>query len=73
VKRKLFYAIGLAASLVILQASDLNPLLFWEPYQVFLNKLIKEVPGLLMGVVFLSLLVISAINGHLDAETRVTK
>lgn len=51
--------------LIVIGMSDLNPLLLWQPYRVWINKVLDSSPHLLLSIFFSALFVGVFINaGH---------
>ncbi|MBU3901532.1 hypothetical protein KJ590_02655 [Patescibacteria group bacterium] len=56
--------LGICVIMVLIGASDLNPLLFWEPFRSWINEVINSSPRLFLGIILLALFIGAGISAN---------
>ena len=56
--------LGVFVIMVLIGASDLNPLLLWEPFRSWISEVMNSSPRLFLGVIFLALFIGAGISAN---------
>ena len=64
--------LSFCAILIAIGMSDLNPLLLWQPYRIWINEVLRSSPYLLLGIFFSALFIGAWINASYECEKKKT-
>ena len=64
--------LGIYAIFVIAIASDLNPLLLWEPYRIWLTEFLDSSPRLFLGMVLSAPLIAAWLTSSHEHNKKIT-